>query len=242
MKRSPQVSLGMLSALAKRRELREKCHQKTKEACDELYAIINDIKEKKDEYEKTLKTMHFSEETICYLFDSINDLCNRHLEHKKGGGREASSEWIARFTEKYQTTLDALANERIKFYSYRGGVAAMVSRIPAIDRFIVLSAMFSLVKDLLAIYNVKPSRTNTVILFSKVIIKTFCAGYIQEGAEKFGDGFKKAFAVSGIAFANIPFLKGITSLSVEAVAHGFLIYRIGKTAQKMLQPVLRDEK
>jgi hypothetical protein len=99
--------------------------------------------------------------------------------------------------------------------------------------------MFGLVKDLLAIYNIRPSRLNTSILLSKVIVNTFCSGYVQEGAEAFGEGINKALEAFKVTFSSLPIVKELTSRSVEATAHGFLIYRVGGAAQKMLVPVVR---
>jgi len=237
LKRSPQVSLGMLTTLSKRRDLQEKCYQKSDEACNDLYAIINSVKE--EEYKKTLKAMQVTEEEVSELFASRQELCKRHEARLVGKARESSREWLEAFTDDYQTKLDHYAEERIKYYSYRGGIAATISHLPALDRFIVLSAMFGLVKDLLAIYNIRPSRLNTSILLSKVIVNTFCSGYVQEGAEAFGEGINKALEAFKVTFSSLPIVKELTSRSVEATAHGFLIYRVGGAAQKMLVPVVR---
>ena len=160
-----------------------------------------------------------------------------------GRGRESSPEWIDAFAETYQTKLDYFASERIKYYSYHGGIAATISHIPAMDRFIVLSAMFGLVKELLEIYNIRPSRINTSILLSKIIINTFCAGYVQEGAEAYGEGVNKALEVFRVSFTSIPivkdFMQASISLGVEATAHAFLINRVGVAAQKMLYPIVK---
>lgn len=241
LKRSPQVSLGMLSTLSKRRDLQEKCYKKADEACDELYGILHGIRE--EEYNKSLKSMRFSDGEISELSASRMELCKRHEERMAGRGRESSPEWIDAFAENYQTKLDYFASERIKYYSYHGGIAATISHIPAMDRFIVLSAMFGLVKDLLEIYNIRPSRINTSILLSKIIINTFCAGYVQEGAEAYGEGVNKALEVFRVSFTSIPivkdFMQASISLGVEATAHAFLINRVGVAAQKMLFPIVK---
>ena len=67
--------------------------------------------------------------------------------------------------------------------------------------------MFGLVKDLLGIYNIRPSRINTAILLSKVIIITFCAGYVHEGAKAFGKSIYKALKTSLTPFNSIPIVK-----------------------------------
>ena len=241
LKRCPRVSLGMLEILSKRRDLREKCYKKSDEACEDLFAILDGIQE--DQYKKSLKAMHVSEEAISELFESRAELCKHHKARLAGKSREASIEWINTFANKYQAKLDYLANERIKYYSYHGGIAATISHIPAMDRFIVLSAMFGMVKDLLEIYNIKPSRTNTSILLSKIIINTFCAGYVQEGAAAYSERVNRALSAFKITFTSIPIVKDFfqasVSLGVEATAHAFLIYRVGTEAQKMLFPIVK---
>lgn len=236
LKQSPQISLEMLSTISKRRDLQNKCYVKIDEACDDLYAILNSINE--DEYHNTLQSMHISDEEISDLFASKNELRNRYAAYLSGRGRESSREWLDSFADRYQTKLDNIAEKRIKYFSYRGGITATISHIPSMDRFIVLSAMFGLVKDLLGIYNIRPSRINTMILLSKVIINTFCAGYVQEGAESFSEGVNKALEAFKITFTSIPYIKDIIGTSValgtEAMAHAFLINRVGVAAQQIL--------
>ena len=234
LKQSPQVSMEMLSTLSKRRDLQEKCSKKSEETCCELYDFLKNINE--EAYSKTLKSMHFADEDISRLLDIRAELCERHEAFLAGNGRESSPEWIECFADKYQTKLDFFAKARIKNYSYHGGIAATISRIPAMDRLIVLSAMFGLIKDLLAIYNVKPSKINASILLSKVIIQAFCAGYAQNGAEKAVSVASGAFKkFQGGFTSNI--VKGVVTPVLEATTHGFLIHRVGVVAQEMLAPV-----
>ncbi len=243
LKQSPQISLGTLATLSNRRDLQLKCYKKTDEACNDLYDVIHGINE--EEYNKSLKSMHFTEDEIRELSDSRKMLCKRHEARKAEKGRESSNEWIDSFAKIYQAKLDYLANERIKFYSYHGGIAATISHVPTMDRFIVLSAMFGLVKDLLEIYNIRPSRINTSILLSKVIINTFCAGYVQEGAEAYSDVVNKALEAFKITFKSIPIVKDFfqesVTLGIEATAHAFIINRVGVAAQKMLVPIVKEK-
>ena len=243
LKQSPQISLDMLSTLSKRSDLQYKCKKQIEEACDDLYAILNDIN--KDEYNKILRSIHISEKDIIELSDSRQELRNSYEAYQGRRGLESSNEWLESF-KGYQTKLDNIAEKRIKYFSYRGGITATISHIPSMDRFIVLSAMFGLVKDLLGIYNIRPSRINATILLSKVIINTFCAGYVQEGAESFSEGVKKALEAFKITFTSIPIIKDIIGTSVtlgtEAIAHAFLIHRVGVAAQKMLMPIIKNDK
>jgi len=117
------------------------------------------------------------------------------------------------------------------------------------DRVIVLSSMFGMVKDLLTIYNVTPSKVNTAILLSKVIINTFCAGYVQEGAEKYAaiisksiKDFKNFIPQTGDPTIDILINAGTTVVSrgAEFAVHAYLIERVGYAAQKMLVPIVKE--
>lgn len=238
MRKNPQISADLLSALSTRHALQNNYYSMANEACNELYKILNSIKE--DEYKESLKSMRFREDEIKELLESRKILCKLHKDRMAGMAHEASPEWIKRFAVIYQEKLDSFAKERIKHYSIRGAVGATISRIPTMDRFIVLYSMFALVIDLLKIYNIRPSKLNATILLSKVVINTFLAGYSQAGAEALAEG---ACWIGASLTSIDPIVGKILGLgikfSAEATAHGILIYRVGITAQKMLSPIAK---
>ena len=238
MRKNPQISADLLSALSTRHALQNNYYSMANEACNELYKILNSIKV--DEYNESLKSMRFREDEINELLESRKTLCKLHEDRMAKVAHEASPEWIKRFADTYQEKLDNFAKERIKHYSIRGAVGATISRIPTMDRFIVLYSMFALVIDLLKIYNIRPSKLNATILLSKVVINTFLAGYSQAGAEALAEG---ACWIGASLTSIDPIVGKILGLgikfSAEATAHGILIYRVGITAQKMLSPIAK---
>lgn len=244
LRRSPQVALGMVSTLEGRRRLRQLGQRKADEACEELYGILCSVQEK--EYGASLRRMRVSADRIEELSAVRQELCRRQEQRRQGNERESSLEWLELFAERYQVRLDTLAGERIKYYSYRGGIAAAISHVPSMDRFIVLSAMFGLVRELLVIYHVRPSRTNTALLLGKVVSHTFFSGYVQEGAEMYGESIQRALEAFRVSFCELPLVKGVLQASVsrvaEATAQGFLIQHVGLAAQKMLLPVRRAKR
>lgn len=238
MRKNPQISADLLSALSTRHALQNNYYSMADEACNELYKILNSIKE--NEYNESLKSMRFREDEIKELSESRKTLCRLHEDRMAGVAHEASPEWIKLFADTYQEKLDNFAKERIKHHSIRGAVGATISRIPTMDRFIVLYSMFALVIDLLKIYNIRPSKLNATILLSKVVINTFLAGYSQAGAEALAEG---ACWIGASLTSIDPIVGKILGLgikfSAEATAHGILIYRVGITAQKMLSPIAK---
>ena len=244
LQRSPQVALGMLSTLEGRRRLQRLGQRKVGEACEELYGILRSVQEK--EYGASLRRMGVSAERIEELSAVRGELCRRQERRRGGQECESSLEWLELFAERYQVRLDEVARERIRHYSYQGGIAAAISHVPTMDRFIVLSAMFALVRELLVLYHVRPSRANTALLLGKVVSNTFFAGYVQEGAEMSGEGVQRALEAFRVSFCELPLVREVLQAGVsrvaEATAQGFLIQRVGLAAQRMLLPVVRSHR
>ena len=230
LKQSPQVSLMPISPVEGRRRMQELCGQRNKEARNLLYKTLKEIDSKA--YADALTELNISSDSIRNLARVRRELCDSH-EHN----RKSSREWLSDF-KQYQGMVDGIAEERIASHSNKCAIAATASRIPTMDRFIVLSSMFAMCKDLLVIYNLKPSRFNIAILMAKIIINTFCAGYVQGVTEEAGnlagkgvEGLVKAVPWVGDAISKI------SALSAEFVAYELLMHHLGKATQKMLQPL-----
>lgn len=254
LKQSPQVSLMPISPVEGRRRMQELCGQRNKEARNLLYKTLKEIDSKA--YADALEEIDISSDSIRNLARVRRELCDSHERN-----RTSSQEWLRDF-KQYQAMVDGIAEERIKSHSYKCAIAATASRIPAMDRFIVLSSMFAMCKDLLVIYNLKPSRFNIAILMARIIINTFCAGYVQNVAEEAGKLMEKAVDKTAVAIstaiggavgslggplgtatgASVGAAIGAVigksgGLATEFTAYVLLMKRLGKATQKMLQPL-----
>ena len=115
-----------------------------------------------------------------------------------------------------------------------------ISPYPLFDRLIVLRACLGMLKELLAIYALKPSWDKNLVLLAQVILDTYLAGVIDNAAE---NGMN-------LVMDNIPELTNVTlSRGLDLVirkgggrgagmlTQAYMVYRLGNAAVKVLRPV-----
>jgi len=136
--------------------------------------------------------------------------------------------WLRNFQEQIQAPVDKLADGLITRYGIRAGMMMVVSPLPIISRLVILAACLSMLKDLLRLYALKPTRKNAVILLGKAIINTYIAGVIDDATDLLAD------AVA----ANLPdFVLRLGGKATAAGVQGYMVYRLGHAAMRVLSPL-----
>ena len=92
-------------------------------------------------------------------------------------------EGLEDFQEEFQGVLDHVAGRRIKQYALRVGAGTAASPIAMVDRMIVLYGCTAMVKDLFAVYHLRPALGQTVVILSRAVVQTYLSGMIEEAAE-----------------------------------------------------------
>lgn len=173
---SPNIS----QELRQREKLRENLSRKSGSGCvQELLCQWLDSLEK-EEYSAFLKSIG-NEGLIPKI--KANAV---YLQHK---AKTVSNEDFINDCQSLQNQIDEIALKRIRSYAAKAGFAAAMSPFALIDRFIVLSHMSMLLKELLEIYRLKPTRNNTFALLVRMVFHTYLAGITGDVTQTIAEEF-----------------------------------------------------
>jgi uncharacterized membrane protein YcjF (UPF0283 family) len=109
-----------------------------------------------------------------------------------------------------------------------------------IDRMIVLYTSLSMVKDLLKIYNLRPSAGQSIVTISKAITHIYFSGMAADVAESAVDSISDNLAE--LSDGSLDALTGVVGRSIsskatEAGLNYFFLYRLGIKTIVMLKPI-----
>lgn len=236
LRTSPNIEIKVLKELASRKSMRRNSRTVFSKAQEELVQYLN----MNEDYDKTLKMLGMSDEILKAIKKQRENLKSNQNEKTK-------QSWLEDFSKYYQLPIDAFAKQRVKHYAAHAAWLATISPIPLLDRLIVGTACVNLIKELLQIYNLKPSWDKSLILMAKTIFNIYFSGISGDVATKFAElspeVLEKSFDQIGlenfgdVGASILSKLKGPFSKLTEAGIHGLLVYRIGQNAIKMLRPV-----
>ena len=137
-----RTSLNISQELRQREKLRENLSRKSGSGCvQELLCQWLDSLEK-EEYSAFLKSIGNEGFIPKIKADAV------YLQHK---ANTVSNEDFINDSQSLQNQIDEIALKRIRSYAAKAGFAAAMSPFALIDRFIVLSHMSMLLKELLEI-------------------------------------------------------------------------------------------
>ncbi len=152
-----------------------------------------------------------------------------------------SSEWLKDFKNTFVQTLDMVANKQIKVYTKAVSIGTAASPVKFIDQMIVMYSSFKLINDLILIYNLRPAFGQSATIIARSIIQAYLSGVIGETFESGGQMVSEHIMENtyGDLGASIGsgFIGTLAPKIAEGGLNGFLVYRLGKQAQKMLRPI-----
>lgn len=227
LKVSPQIKIKALQELEDRKLLRKQCLQKNRKAVEKVCYYLQ---------EKSLCNVDFLR-SIGVADEAVAELVkNRDALVKSANTPQGTShDWLLCCKRDFQDKLDLIANKRIMKYSVNAAIMTGVSPFSIIDRLIVLSASLAMLKELLQIYSLKPSWDKNLILMAQVIMNTYLSGILGDLAEGGIDSIAEmteetAAQIPGIAFK-------FAGKTTETALQGYMVYRLGKSAIKVLHAV-----
>ena len=186
--------------------------------------------------ETTLKKLGCEKEKINEIIRKRDKLANDYL-------RVSSKEWVNSF-EVFLRELDYVANMRIKNYAMKASILGTISPFSIFDRFIMLAACLSLVKDLMLIYALKPNWHKSVILISWMIVNSYFAGMVQLGATAIEgvvqnglNALLEYFKISSVSSWVTTGASKTTGKLSEAMVFYLIISKLGKYVQKQVRPL-----
>jgi len=148
------------------------------------------------------------------------------------------------FDSSIVSLLDIAAKKRIGTYAKSVALGTAASPIKLIDQLIVMYASFSLISELMRIYNLKPAFGQSAAILARSIVHAYLSGAIGEhigsGFESVAESVESVYAelgMSGTASVGSGIMGAIAPKVAEGGLNGLLIWRLGKQAQKLLRPL-----
>ena len=148
-------------------------------------------------------------------------------------------DWLETFRRRFQSILDRVAENRAKGYAFKVGLGTALSPLAAIDRAVVLYACMALIKELAFLYGLRPAFGQSVAILARSILQTLLGGLLQDASEAAADTLWSEVSESlGDVAMRIPAsIPRVGAKATEGAVNGFLIWRLGKQAISLLQPV-----
>jgi uncharacterized membrane protein YcjF (UPF0283 family) len=233
LKKKSKIDLKALDVLARRKRFQQLAMKKKEEARKVLAGYVQDYNLSPDG--RNLPGLEKKDMEKLRIFkQSLTDK-KEYLD---------SARWLKEFEESFVHVLDKAARARIRAYTKAVSVGTAASPVRFIDQMIVLYSSLRLVSELLEIYNLRPAFAQSTTVLSRAIIQAYLSGAIGEhseaGVEAFSDFWEGIFGEISLATgfsAATDATRFILPKVSEGALNGFLIWRLGRQAQKMLRPV-----
>lgn len=239
LRRNQQVQVKGLQELARRTRLRWLAFAKSAEAKEQLEAYLRTYPLDAPKDRKMLAAAGLDDAAQARLRAARDAL----LDPAKFA---SSDEWFARFRDRFQAELDAVADARVKFWGSRVWVVTAVAPNAVVDTGATLFYTVSMLTDLCRVYNLRAGRTGTAALLGRVFVNAFLAGQgaeLEKLMEDQYDGlFHEALGVVGAGVGGNLAGKVLGKVGARATTgylNRVLVIRLGRYAARLLQPVAR---
>jgi uncharacterized membrane protein YcjF (UPF0283 family) len=232
LQRSPRIHLKSMKVLAERQQMQRFALEKEAGAKTMLEDYLRGYPATAKD-RKRLLGIGMSEDEWAAMQSARNLL----LDSSRPLGL---SDWLDDFRNRFQAILDEVAKRRVNQYARRVGVGTAASPMAMVDQLIVLYGSTAMVKDLFRIYHLRPALGQTALILSRGIVHTYLSGMIEEATETVAETASDSLA--GMAGEGAGVLAGtlgkaIGAKGAEATLNMLLIWRLGKSSMKLLQPV-----
>lgn len=151
------------------------------------------------------------------------------------------TDWLAEFAATFQSTIDTAAERQTRSYGARTAVGTALSPIPVLDQAVVLYSSLRLVRDLLVLYNVRPTACQTAFTFARAIVQTYLGGMAQHATEAGSDAAWREILGTPEELLGTSAAAGVASSATakfaEGAVNGLLVWRLGRRTVTFLQPV-----
>lgn len=224
LEKNNKINLEAVNILKERKGLQDLVEKKNDEAVAKLKDYLNkyDLKNR----EKELKKAGMGEETY-KKFETT--------ETKLSDSNDQSDKWIKAFQKDFLSELNGTAKDRVHGYSLRTAAKTAISPLPLLDSAIVLTMNLLMIKDLMILYNLRASNGGATNLLLRCVGHVYIAGEMQGLSESVADTFFQDFNGQLTQFG-ADILKKAGSKIGEGAANGFMTYRLGLAAIKLLEP------
>ncbi len=231
LRRNEQINLAGLQALGEREELRSCSQRISEQGVKQLVVFLREYPLKNPE---RLSDVGLGEEEIAHLVGARDLLLERSVDMDP-------RRWLEQFYADFQGVLDACANRNIVAYAKRVGFKTAISPMPLLDNAIVLTLSLAMVRDLMALYNLRGGKGASAQILIRAIAQAYLAGEFQDLNEALADSvFENIGDQVGQVIAGIT--KFVGSKVGEGLVNGIMVRRLGLATMLLLQPVSLGKK
>jgi len=227
LQRNEQVNLNGIKALNEREALRMLSKEKTEEALHKLKLYL---KKFPIENESQFLSLGFTEDEYSHLTDTHRKLLEERPEY------ETPNKWLSDFQVGFQAELNKIAMRRAKGYATKTAIKTAISPLPILDMTIALALGLAMVRDMMVLYNLRMSYGGAGQILLRAIGQAYIAGELQDLSEGLADALGDMITEQTGQVAAGAIAKVIGSKVAEGTANGLMIYRLGKSTSKLLQP------
>ncbi len=234
--RSPSVNLMGLRSLNERRQWQRLAIHHSDQARLQLRQYLK-------KYESEAAHLHLSDGERTRLENARQYLL-------VGPQTLSAPEWLEAFRERFQSILDVAAARQVRAHAVKVGLGTGASRSPLLDQAIVLSTCMAMLRELLAIYGLRPTMFQSVLLLARSVMMTYLSGVLQDVTDGLSENdllqdivqdITKHVGQVGDLVSDIPTVGPIVGEIAESASsgaiNGILIWRLGRGAIKQIQPV-----
>ncbi len=232
LRTNQQIRLNGLAELEKRTQLRWLARAKSQQAKERLEQYLRDYPCSTPRDRKRALALGFSEEQLLQLDRVRSEL----LDADKFISSQA---WFERFATGFQKELDQVAQARLAFWAKRVGLTTAVAPNALIDSSAVLFCGFNMMSELCEIYSLRVGRAATVVILGRVFFHSYLAGQLNDWEKLTEEQLNHLVAPNGPLY-EVFAARALTKIGAKATSgllNYFLMQRLGKFANKLLQPV-----
>lgn len=233
LRRNRQLRLTGLAELHTRTRLRWLAHTKAADAHAGLEQYLRNYPLDA----KSLTRMGLDTDAVARLTAARDAL----LDPAKFAG---TADWFDRFRRDFQTPLDELAEARTRYWANRAMLVTAVSPTGLIDSASTVYFGFTLLGDLLRVYNLRAGRSGTAVLLGRVFVNAYLAGNLSDveklAEDQYDQLFATGFQVVGVGVStNVvgKFLGKVGAKATTGYLNRLLLLRLGRYAARLLRPV-----
>lgn len=247
LRRSPAVNLASLRSLSERRQWQRLAVHHADRAQQALRRHLQEHQQE-DQKEHQGRAARYHLNVLSQDERTRLDAARRELLAESQ--TLSASEWLEAFHGRFQSVLDAAARRRVRAYVVKVGVGTAASRFPLLDQAIVLYACMALLRELLALYGLRPGAVQAALLLARSVVATYLSGVLQDAADDAADA--AATAADGLAedapLQDVAAAVGrwaglaagaapLVGRAAEGAVNGALVWRLGSRAIRQIQPV-----
>ncbi len=150
---------------------------------------------------------------------------------------QSPDDWLKRFVDEFQTTLDAAASRKTNQIASLAAFKTAVSPNPLVDTAIMLFWSFKMLGDLCRVYNLRVGAIGTMFLLTRVFFSAYIAGRLDEFEEHAEESLDNVLDQLPVADMAKTIVGKVAVRAGAGLANYFLIKRLGNRAIRMLRPV-----